>query len=65
MQCNETGNKNLGKPGSYLEHFGKYILDDKHFHISTLHKSLEKEQITKGSKLNFNSGVDDNSELKY
>lgn len=42
----------------------KIYLEDKHFHISTLHKSLEKEQITKGSKLNFSSGVDDNSELK-
>lgn len=65
MQCNEIGNKNLGKPGSYLGHFGKYILEEKHVHISTLHKSLEKEQIRKGSTLNFSSGVDDNSELKF
>lgn len=65
MQCNETGNKNLGKPDSYRGHFGEYILGGKHFHISTLHKSLEKEHIMKSSKLNFSSGVDDNSELKF
>lgn len=34
--------KNPGKSGSYVEHFWKYILEDKHFHVSAFYKSQEK-----------------------
>lgn len=34
--------KNPEKSGNHFGHIGKYILEDKHFHDSALHKSLEK-----------------------
>lgn len=40
---NKMGKKKiLGNLAAVLGHFGKYILEDKHFHASVWHRSLEK-----------------------